>query len=328
MNPCISVILPTYNSEDYVERAIASVLKQTTQDFELIIVDDASVDSTLARVRAIADDRIRVFANPQNLGAAATRNRAIAQAKGRWIALLDSDDWYAPQRLERLLKLAESHQADMIADNLSLINSGESHVWSTIVKESGHIVDETIIVDPAYFVRTDRYGHRDLHLGYTKPIFRKDFLTQQGLHYDEKNILTHDFWLYLSCLVAGARFVFTPESYYFQCLRSDSMIMTNSQIQRLNDDIKTSKEFLSLAVVQQNPNLTSALQAGLKRYRYYSEYYQVAEPLKKRKWAIALPNMVRHPLFFWVFIKRLPYSIWLRLKRYQLGNSLAVEKAY
>ena len=326
MTPYVSIIMPTFNTAAYVERAIASVLNQTLQNFEIIVVDDASTDGTLDRVRVIADERIRVFVNSQNSGASVARNRAIAQAKGQWVALLDSDDWYAPQRLEKLLELAESHQADMVSDDLSFVRAGDTGIWSTLVQESGCVVNHALTVDSVYFVETDRFAQQCLHLGYTKPIFRRDFLTEQGIHYDKHNISTHDYWLYLSCLVADARFVFTPESYYFQFLRPGSL-MSSSQIQRLDVDIRTSEEFLSLAAVKQNPELTSALHAGMKLYRRYREYYYVAEPLKARNWPLALINMARHPLFFWMFAQRLPHSIRLRLERYRFGQPLAAEKA-
>ena len=325
MYPNISIVIPTYNTEAYVERAIASVLAQTYQDFEIIVVDDASTDGTLDKIKAIADPRIKIVTNSQNRGAGAARNQAIAQAKGQWVALLDSDDWYAPERLEKLLEVAGLYQADMVADNLSLTQLDDTTVWSTLIQESGHVVDDVIVVDPLHFVKTDRYGQQDLHLGFTKPIFRRSFLVSNGLHYDEHISVTHDFWFYLSCLLAGARFVVTPDSYYFQFSRSCSLV-SSSQIKRLDDDIRACKKFIPLVAFKQ-PALVSALEEGLELYRQHSDYYHVVEPLKEMNWPLALVKMFQHPLFFQNFARKLPNILWLRLKLYLFGDSLAAEKA-
>lgn len=99
MNPTVSVIIPAYNRADKIGDAIGSVLGQTFPDFELIVVDDGSSDETGAVVCAIADPRIRYIHLPQNRGAAAARNAGIRAARGRLIALLDSDDTWTDNKL-------------------------------------------------------------------------------------------------------------------------------------------------------------------------------------------------------------------------------------
>lgn len=100
--PSISVVLPVHNRETLVGRAIDSVLAQTFQDFELIIVDDASTDGTPRALERYQDDpRVRLFRNEQNLGAGGTRNRGISEAKGEYIAFQDSDDRWLPEKLAR-----------------------------------------------------------------------------------------------------------------------------------------------------------------------------------------------------------------------------------
>src|SRR5690625_1209037 len=91
--PEISIIMPAYNAERYIEKSIASVINQTYQSWELIIVDDGSKDTTGQLIKKIAekDDRIKFFKNEKNSGVSATRNRGISFALGEWIAFLDSD---------------------------------------------------------------------------------------------------------------------------------------------------------------------------------------------------------------------------------------------
>lgn len=92
--PLVSVIMPAYNAEKYIEEAVSSVLSQTYKNWELLILDDCSSDCTaeIAEYFASLDTRIRLLRNPQNMGVAKTRNRGFDIAKGEWIALLDSDD--------------------------------------------------------------------------------------------------------------------------------------------------------------------------------------------------------------------------------------------
>ncbi|WP_310417709.1 glycosyltransferase family 2 protein [Chamaesiphon sp. OTE_8_metabat_110] len=121
INPQVSIVIPAYNTAVYIGRAIESALKQTLTNIEIILVDDASTDRTLAIANSFTDRRLKVFTNFENLGVSATRNWAISQAQGEWIAVLDSDDWYAPTRLERLLQIASQQHADLIADDLYLV---------------------------------------------------------------------------------------------------------------------------------------------------------------------------------------------------------------
>lgn len=103
--PLVTVIMPAYNAEAYIEVAIRSVLSQTMEDFELYVIDDCSTDRSfqIAERYAKRDSRICVLRNVQNCGVARTRNRGIDLARGTFIALLDSDDVWHPEKLEKQL---------------------------------------------------------------------------------------------------------------------------------------------------------------------------------------------------------------------------------
>src|SRR5215469_2901694 len=100
----ISVIIPLYNRREEIGRAIASALRQSRVPDEIIVVDDASRDGSAEVVAALGDRRIRLLRHERNQGAAAARNTGIAAAKGDWIALLDSDDEWEPEKLARQLE--------------------------------------------------------------------------------------------------------------------------------------------------------------------------------------------------------------------------------
>lgn len=103
--PLVSVIVPCYNCERFVEEALRSVLGQTLRDIEVLAVDDCSTDSTAAVVAAIAesDPRLTLMRQEANGGVALARNRALARARGRYVAYLDSDDVWLPEKLEHQL---------------------------------------------------------------------------------------------------------------------------------------------------------------------------------------------------------------------------------
>lgn len=97
----VSIIMPSYNTAMYIKETIHSVINQTYQNWELIIVDDCSDDNTDEVVESIGEKRIKYLKNQKNCGAAISRNRALKEAKGKWIAFLDSDDLWNPDKLEK-----------------------------------------------------------------------------------------------------------------------------------------------------------------------------------------------------------------------------------
>ncbi len=110
--PLVSVVIPAYNCASHIEETLQSVLTQTRAELEVIVVDDASDDDTLKILRRLAgkDVRIRVLESPHNMGQGACRNRGVREAGGRFVAYLDADDIWLPQKLERQLEYLEQRQ--------------------------------------------------------------------------------------------------------------------------------------------------------------------------------------------------------------------------
>ncbi|MBW4425557.1 MAG: glycosyltransferase [Nostoc desertorum CM1-VF14] len=327
MNPKVSVIIPAYNTEAYIAKAIESVLEQTLTDIEVIIVDDASSDKTVEVAKSFTDPRLKVIVNQQNLGAAGARNRALRAAQGEWIAVLDSDDWYAPERLEKLVSLANEKNADMIADDLYLIKDGETSPWSTLIQESEEHIDKIIQIDIVYFVKTDAYGEPGLHLGISKPLFKREFLVKHGIEYDDAIRMGQDFWIDMKCLIKGARFFLEPKPYYFYRSRPGSLVH-KSQLPRLNQYLNASNSFMQQDVVKKNPALMRAMSYNITVYKKHLSYLQVVEPLKQGKWLVALTEMGKNPRFFYDFISRLNNIIARRIQYYVMGNKSVFDITY
>lgn len=105
----VSVIMPSWNTSNFIAESIQSVIDQTYENWELIIVDDCSTDNTDEVVARFTDKRIRYFKNEKNSGAALSRNRGLREARGEWIAFLDSDDLWSPKKLEHQSSFMNEH---------------------------------------------------------------------------------------------------------------------------------------------------------------------------------------------------------------------------
>ena len=134
----VSIIMPTYNCARFIRESIDSVLAQTYTNWELIIVDDSSTDNTAEMIANFNDPRIHYLRNEQNEGAALTRNKALRAVKGRYIAFLDSDDLWHPDKLERQIAFMEQNgyaftyheytEIDESSNPIGIYVSGKKHV--------------------------------------------------------------------------------------------------------------------------------------------------------------------------------------------------------
>lgn len=126
--PLVSVLLPVYNAGPALLPAVWSILEQTLRDWELLVLDDASVDSALAPVERIADDRVRVVRDPVRRGLAGRLNKGIELARGSYFARMDQDDISFPQRLQKQIEFLESHgEVDLLGTRaLAFSEKGET----------------------------------------------------------------------------------------------------------------------------------------------------------------------------------------------------------
>ena len=140
MNDLVSIIMPSYNCGEYVEETIRSVQTQTYQNWEIVFMDDCSTDDTIRRVSEMRekDSRIKLYQNHGNLGAALSRNNALREANGRWIAFLDSDDQWMPDKLEKQVRFMEENgykfsytcykEMDSVGNDTGIVVSGPGKV--------------------------------------------------------------------------------------------------------------------------------------------------------------------------------------------------------
>ncbi len=148
MNDLVSIIMPCYNNAAYIEGAVRSVLAQTYPHWELLIVDDCSTDGSPELLRAFSDPRIHVWRNETNSGAAVSRNRALREARGRWVAFLDSDDQWHPEKLEKQIAFMEAGGYVFSCTDYRICLNG---VWQPWICTGPELVDKRKLYDYCYF---------------------------------------------------------------------------------------------------------------------------------------------------------------------------------
>ena len=146
-NPLVSIIMPAYNAEAYIEEAISSVISQTVSDWELIVIDDESKDKTREMIVDFAekDSRIRFVANKQNMGVAKTRNVGLELFRGKFVAFLDSDDYWEPQMLEKMIARVEETNADIVYCSYTLVDEQGNKVCNDFIVPAETTFEESIV---------------------------------------------------------------------------------------------------------------------------------------------------------------------------------------
>ncbi|PAP75963.1 glycosyltransferase family 2 protein [Rubrivirga marina] len=307
MSVRVSVIVPAYNVEPYLRRAVTSALGQTEPSVEILVVDDGSTDGTLAVARSLEGPRVRVFESEGNLGPSAARNRAIEAAQGEWVAVLDADDWYAPVRLARLLAVAYEEAADLVIDDQHIVADGDDRPFTTQFETSGTPLTERQIVDPVAFVRSNRPGFGSLRYGSGKALMRRAFLDAHVLRYDERVRGVEDSVLYVRCLARGARFVVVPEAYYYRRKREGSI--TAGLIRMIENDVDVNALVLEEPEIQAVPELAEALRERLAEARSHLAYQRLLAAARSGAFGEAVAVAAGHPAVVPFGVRKLAHRL-------------------
>ena len=204
LSPSVSVVVTARDAAATIADAVRTALAEP-ETAEVIVVDDASRDSTAEAARAAAggDGRLTLIRCAVNVGPAAARNRAFEAATGDFVAVLDADDFLLPGRFARLLAVPDW---DLVADNILFVAESASAAAPPAPPPAAPAL---IDLDLAGFVRANRSGRgggNRREWGFLKPVIRRDFLAAHGLRYDEALRLGEDYDLYVRMLQKGARF--------------------------------------------------------------------------------------------------------------------------
>ena len=240
-SPDISIIIPVYNAEKYLTQCLDSILFQTFEQWEALLIDDGSVDSSSAICNdfALIDGRFRII-RQENAGASAARNTGLDNARGKWIAFVDSDDWIVPEYVELMLQTASSQQADAVFCNCFVVRdhySTPQFVYKDIKQlSSDELLKRFLTVSN---VRSELWGK----------IFKSELLTSLRLN---NHIRIGEDMLYLIALYYANSLktsILTEPLYYYRQLDT-SLMRTGNLVEDIKQTLLTYEHF-----VHENPDL-------------------------------------------------------------------------
>jgi succinoglycan biosynthesis protein ExoO len=215
----VSVIIAAYNAKAFIERAISSALKQSLPPLEVVVVDDCSNDGTREWLRSfsVQHPTVKIVELSQNGGPSAARNAGIEAAQGEWLAILDADDAFAPERLARLVPFAVENNCDFVADDLAYYDAvAETVVGRGIGEETALPLNRVTLKD---FLAHNLADGNGMDWGLLKPVFRHTTLIERNIRYDTSIKHGEDFQIIVELLLSGAKLQILPEPLYLYTQR-------------------------------------------------------------------------------------------------------------
>lgn len=252
MNPLVSIIIPAYNAERYIARAIKSALNQTWRDIEVIVVDDGSTDRTAEIVRSFKDPRVRyIYQQNQNVGSA--RNHGIKESKGKYITFLDADDEYLPEKVEKQVEFLEQNPKYQVVycDTIQFYSDNPDKLF---IKKGEHPSGDIF--------------EALLHSSVINPntvMMAKELLVKVGM-FDERPNFPEDWELWLRIARAGYLFGHIHEGLVKVEMRKDSKTTIEVNLQAKKYLLEIFQNLFSVMTPEERERYkTDSLLAALKR---------------------------------------------------------------
>jgi succinoglycan biosynthesis protein ExoO len=313
--PDVTFVVAAYNVAPFIEEAIYSALAQESVNVAIIVVDDASTDETSEIVGRLAasDPRITLIRQTENAGPGAARNAAIKCARGRWIAILDGDDFILPKRTSALIACADATGADIVGDNFERV-SYDGEPTGRLLFPSADVPFLFSVDVPTFIAANQVLGKEAFSLGAIKVIVRSEFLRQHSIWHLEDLPVGEDFQFILACLFQGARFVVTSEPGYKYRLRP------GSQSWRLTDEHMAKLHIAHAAIAADaarfgNAEAVEAVRAYGDALTRTTDFVNVVSLAKARRWKNAALSALTHPHAWPLFFKYGSQALMNRLRR-------------
>lgn len=287
----VSVILPVFNAESYIDKAIQSVLKQTFENFELIIVDDKSTDNTIKIVQKFKDSRITIVKHDSNKGPSAARNTGIRIAKGTWLAFIDADDMWHRERLSKLLEVAKQYPKSFVGNDIMLCFSGKN----------GELIPWKSLCNPPQ--KNKKLLHFPTGLDFlknsfdVKPICPLQIVREHCLTFREE--VRGPEWLefILNLYRYGLSLVVLNESLYFYRLTPGSL---SSSYREVSEEVENLKHLASVEWLDELERKEIINISKTTKQRLF------ANALREKRWIEAVRHGLHCPSGILHFFKRLP----------------------
>ena len=255
--PEISVIVPVYKAEQYLDRCVKSILEQTYPDFELILVDDGSPDGSpiLCDKWAEKDSRVHVI-HKKNGGASSARNAGLAIAKGKWVFFSDSDDWIDNKALETLYRMVNEYGVSMAIGRIQVVE--ENIDRNAALNENIYMLSRENLLDRFFRVN----GEPDTH-SVCATLIRRDIL--EDYHFIEGKMNEDvEACYYLARKCEGAVYTSKPVYFYFKNVEG----VTNSGFSKKKLDLLDVWDIVQKQVEQFTPGYSYACEINCKRARF------------------------------------------------------------
>lgn len=251
----VSVIIPVYNSEKYLQRCLDSVINQTLEDIEVICVNDCSTDRSLKVLQEYAkkDCRIKIINLKKNKGAAGARNIGIKKAEGEYIAFVDSDDYLDLRFYQKLYHKAIKNHSDVVKGNIKLISSEKD-----IKKEVFYDINKDVVQNKGYFYHS-----------FTTAIYDLNFIKQNKIYFPNNNNFEDPYFSIKVAIYCKNIDVIDDTNYYY-CINN------NQSLSKKNDDFQILQ---LLAVVKKIIKMINKTKINMRHYVVvYDFLFKTLEP--------------------------------------------------
>ena len=283
----VSIVIAAWNAQDFILTAINSALAQKGVSVEVLVVDDASSDSTCAVVESVKDSRVKLLRSEKNGGPGAARNIGFAAAQGKWIAVLDSDDAMHESRLTNMLNAA-SETADVLIDNFCELNS------DGVISKPFYSTSDLPLGDLSlsFLIKTNLVFSNVKSTGYVKPLFKNEFVKAKDIQYWPEVRIGEDYYFLASCLANGANAQVLDQAGYIYTIR-DGSISSKMEVSHITKLLDFDKKFMHEHTLSEEE--LNAQQSREKNLICAYNYLVLVRQIKKRQILSALKNVFSNP---------------------------------
>jgi succinoglycan biosynthesis protein ExoO len=283
--PVVAVVMPAFNARRTILEAVHSVLGQSWRELELVVCDDGSTDGTAELLVGISDPRLTVLRNPSNLGQGRSRDRAIQSTVAPWIAVIDADDRWAPDRLERLMRANAGEHDTMVFDDLMMCHDTPSGMrpWRRLRGKAafGSRSDQPRLVPVETFVTAARL--------LVKPVFPARVVREHAIVHGGRRF-GEDIEYFLRLVALGVRLRYVPEPLYLYRITPGSVTASLADERAMGDAIRACAGFPGFT-----DSAMRALDAKLRALSDNEKLYQLARHVHSGRVLQAAILLARHP---------------------------------
>ena len=219
----VSVIVPIYNAEKYLEQCLDSIVNQTLEDIEIILIDDGSTDGSAEICKKYLSDSRVTYYHKENEGLAAARADGIARSNGEYIGFVDSDDWIKPEMYEKMYNAAKSNDSDVVFCNC--IQNEDGHRFSRELPVGAYDrskIKNEVLPKTLAFISKDG-GKRAIRWSNCMRIYKAETLNKNNIKFDRRLRRSQDLQLTYEAMLAAQNFYYIDEPFYHNRVVSDSL---------------------------------------------------------------------------------------------------------